>query len=113
MFNCFTYVLFPLQIRLIVPSSCIPSLPYILRLAAYLTMVQAIERAGAVDREKVRAALTSGTFQAPPGDIVFDERGFPKTNGAFTVQLQGGKVVVVWPAETATGKVIWPAPTWQ
>jgi hypothetical protein len=47
-------------------------------------MVQAIERAGAVDREKVREALTKGTFKAPTGDVVFDENGFPTTNGAFT-----------------------------
>lgn len=83
------------------------------RLASYLVMVQAIERAGAVDREKVRQALYKGTFKAPPGDIVFDANGFPTTNGAFTVQMQHGKVVVVWPSSAATGKLIWPAPTWQ
>lgn len=83
------------------------------RLGAYLVMVQAIERAGAVDREKVREALTKGTFQAPPGDIVFDDKGFATTNGAFTIQMQNGKVVVVWPETAATGKLVWPAPSWQ
>jgi len=83
------------------------------RMGSYLTMMQAIERAGAVDREKVRAALYKGTFKAPPGDIVFDEHGFPTTNGAFTIQMQSGKVKVVWPPERATGKLIWPSPTWQ
>jgi hypothetical protein len=43
---------------------------------------------------------------------VFDERGFPN-NGAFTVQMQNGKVNVVWPQNVATGKLIWPSPTWQ
>lgn len=81
------------------------------RIASYLTMVQAIERAGAVDREKVREVLTKGTFSAPPGPIVFDANGFPTTNGAFTIQVQGGKVHVVWPPKA--GKVAWPAPTWQ
>jgi ABC-type branched-subunit amino acid transport system substrate-binding protein len=81
------------------------------RISAYLTMVQAIEKAGAVDREKVRAALTKGTFEAPPGPIVFDEKGFATTNGAFTIQIQGGKVAVVWPPEA--GKIAWPSPSWQ
>jgi ABC-type branched-subunit amino acid transport system substrate-binding protein len=83
------------------------------RLGAYLVMTQALERAGAVDREKVREVLTSGTFKAPPGDIVFDDKGFPQTNGAFTIQMQKGKVVVVWPASAATGKLAWPSPSWQ
>lgn len=82
------------------------------RLSSYLVMVQAIEKAGAVDREKVREALTKGTFKAPPGDITFDETGFPN-NGAFTIQMQGGKVAVVWPDDRATGKLVWPAPTWK
>lgn len=82
------------------------------RVSSYLVMTQAIEKAGAVDREKVRAALYKGTFKSPAGDIVFDERGFPNT-GAFTVQMQNGKVAVVWPPEVATGKIAWPSPTWQ
>lgn len=81
------------------------------RIASYLVMVQAIERAGAVDREKVREVLTKGTFEAPPGPVVFNENGFPTTNGAFTIQIQNGKVAVVWPQTTA--KVIWPSPTWK
>jgi len=82
------------------------------RISSYLVMVQAIEKAGAVDREKVREALTKGTFKAPPGDITFDETGFPN-NGAFTIQMQEGKVAVVWPQDRATGKLVWPAPTWK
>jgi ABC-type branched-subunit amino acid transport system substrate-binding protein len=88
--------------------------PYTMsRLAAYLIMVQAIEKAGAVDREKVREALYKGTFKAPIGDIVFDENGYAFKNGAFTMQMQRDKVVIVWPPELATGKLVWPSPTWQ
>ena len=82
------------------------------RLTAYLTMIQGIEKAGVVDREKVREALFKSTVKSPAGDVSFDERGFPNT-GAFTVQMQGGKVQVVWPPEVATGKLIWPSPSWQ
>lgn len=83
------------------------------RISSYLVMVQAIERAGAVDREKVRAALTKGVFKAPTGNVEFDEAGFPVSNGAFTIQIQNGKVMVVWPEKSATGKLIWPSPSWQ
>jgi branched-chain amino acid transport system substrate-binding protein len=84
------------------------------RIASYLTMTQAIEKAGAIDRELVKNALYKGSFKSPAGNVVFDERGFAYNNGAFAVQMQqGGKVVVVWPKEAATGKMIWPSPTWQ
>ncbi|QKO20964.1 amino acid ABC transporter substrate-binding protein [Rhodoferax sp. BAB1] len=82
------------------------------RLTSYLTMIQAIEKAGVVDREKVKEALFKATVKSPAGDVTFDERGFPNT-GAFTVQMNGGKVNVVWPPEVATGKLVWPSPTWK
>ncbi|HET8609685.1 MAG TPA: amino acid ABC transporter substrate-binding protein [Burkholderiales bacterium] len=83
------------------------------RIASYLVMVQAIEKAGAVDREKVREALYMGHFKAPMGPVVFDKNGYPESNGAFTLQIQHGKVVIVWPPDKATGKPIWPSPSWQ
>jgi len=79
------------------------------RLTSYLAMIQGIEKAGVVDREKVKEALFKATIKSPAGDVSFDERGFPNT-GAFTVQMSGGKVNVVWPPEVATGKLIWPSP---
>jgi hypothetical protein len=44
--------------------------------------------------------------------VTFDERGFANT-GAFTVQMQAGKVQVVWPPEVATSKLQWPSPSWK
>ncbi|MBN8972080.1 MAG: amino acid ABC transporter substrate-binding protein [Rhizobiales bacterium] len=82
------------------------------RLDSYIVMIQAIEKAGSVDREKVQKALYKGTFKSPAGDIVFDEHGFPDT-GAFTIQMQNGKVQVIWPPDVATAKPMWPSPTWQ
>lgn len=83
------------------------------RISAYLVLVQAIERAGKVDREAVRKALFKGSFDAPTGRVSFDERGYAHQNGAFTLQLQKGKPVVVWPPEIATGKYQYPSPSWQ
>jgi branched-chain amino acid transport system substrate-binding protein len=82
------------------------------RFVSYLVIMQAIEKAGAVDREKIREALYKGTFKAPPGDLVYDETGLPN-NSAFAIQIQDSKPTVVWPPERATAKVRWPSPTWQ
>jgi ABC-type branched-subunit amino acid transport system substrate-binding protein len=82
------------------------------RFVSYLVMMQAIERAGAVDREKVRQALYKGTFKAPSGDITFDANGFPDTVD-LTIQTQNGKFVVVWPPNRAAAKPQWPSPSWQ
>ena len=32
---------------------------------------------------------------------------------SYTHQMQKGEPVVVWPADQATGKMIWPSPTWR
>ena len=82
------------------------------RITSYLVMMQAIERAGAVDREKLRAVLTNGTFKSPTGDIHFDAHGVPDTT-MMTVQVQDGKVAVVWPPALATAKPLWPSPGWK
>ena len=82
------------------------------RFTSYMLMIQAIEKAGAVDREKVREALFKGTFRGPTGPITFDEKGQPDTRTLIT-QNQSGNVVVVWPPNLATGKLTWPAPSWQ
>ena len=83
------------------------------RIAAYLIMVQAVERAGTVDREAVRKALHMGTFAAPTGPVAFDKYGYAHRNGAVTLQVQNGRPVIVWPPELATGKVRYPSPAWQ
>jgi len=88
--------------------------PYTMsRLAAYLVMWQAIESVGAVDRDKVKDALHLGTFKSPTGDITFNEGGMSYKTLSYTLQIQDGKVAVVWPPDKATAKPKWPAPTWQ
>jgi branched-chain amino acid transport system substrate-binding protein len=82
------------------------------RFTSYLIMLQAIEKAGAVDREKVREALFKGTFKGPTAPVTFDEKGQPDTRTLIT-QNQDGNVVVVWPPNLSTGKLKWPAPSWQ
>jgi branched-chain amino acid transport system substrate-binding protein len=84
------------------------------RMDSYLVMMQAIERAGAVDREKVATELRKpgAVWKRPGGEFKFNEGGLSQIV-AFTHQMQKGEPVVVWPSEQATGKLVWPSPSWH
>jgi ABC-type branched-subunit amino acid transport system substrate-binding protein len=84
------------------------------RIDAYLVMTQAIERAGAVDREKVATELRKpgAVWKHVGGEFQFDAGGLSQIV-SYTHQMQKGKPVVVWPAAQANGKVAWPSPTWR
>ena len=84
------------------------------RMDAYLVMIQAIERAGAVDREKVAAELRKpgAKWNRPGGEFEFSEGGLSKIV-SYTHQMQKGEPIVVWPSDQASGKMIWPSPSWQ
>ncbi|NQU73065.1 MAG: amino acid ABC transporter substrate-binding protein [Rhodospirillales bacterium] len=83
------------------------------RFSSYLIMLQAIEKAGVVDREAVRKALYKGKFKTPIGIVEFNAEGYAYKNGAMTSQIQNGKVVIVAPADRATGKFQYPSKSWQ
>jgi branched-chain amino acid transport system substrate-binding protein len=82
------------------------------RLSSYLVMLQAVEQAGVVDREKIRDALAAGTFKSPMGDIKFGDNGYA-TMRAFATQVQDGKIVAVGPEESVKSRIKYPSPTWQ
>jgi branched-chain amino acid transport system substrate-binding protein len=82
------------------------------RLSAYLVMIQAVEKAGVVDREKIRDTLASAKFQSPVGDIKFDERGYSLME-AFPTQIQDGKIVAIAPEDQVPGRIQYPTPSWQ
>lgn len=84
------------------------------RMDAYLVMLQAIERAGAVDREKVAAELRKpgASWKRPGGEFKFSDGGLSQIV-SYTHQMQNGEPVVVWPLKEATGKMIWPSPSWK
>ncbi len=77
-------------------------------------MAQAIERAGAVDREKVATELRKpdAVWKHVGGEFQFDAGGLSQIV-SYTHQMQKGKPVVVWPAAQANGKIAWPSPTWR
>ena len=84
----------------------------------FMTLLDAINRAGSTDPEAIRQALVATNI---PGDqlimtwegIKFDENGQNTHVKAIIVQLQGGKYYTVWPWDSATRDVVYPIPAWK
>src|SRR3989454_2076726 len=84
----------------------------------FMTLLDAINRAGSTDPEAIRQALVATNI---PGDqlimtwegIKFDETGQNTMVKAIIIQLQAGKYHTVWPFDVATRDVIYPIPAWK
>jgi branched-chain amino acid transport system substrate-binding protein len=77
--------------------------------AACLAMVLAVRNAGSTDADKVRDALARLDEQSFFGPLKFNNRGENITKPMSVVQIQNGKLVTVWPADQAAGRLVWPA----
>jgi branched-chain amino acid transport system substrate-binding protein len=76
--------------------------------AACLAMVLAVRNAGSTDADKVRDALARLDEQSFFGPLKFNNRGENVTKPMSVVQIQNGKLVTVWPADQAAGRLVWP-----
>jgi branched-chain amino acid transport system substrate-binding protein len=63
--------------------------------------------------ETIRQALTETDLILPMEHLSFDQRGDPKNYRHVIVQIQGGKFVVVYPPQRATGTAVYPMPRWE
>jgi branched-chain amino acid transport system substrate-binding protein len=81
--------------------------------AACLAFQYAIEKAGTLDREKVRDALAGLDVVTFFGILKFDSRGLNVYKPMVVNQIQNGKLVTVWPAGLAEAKPMYPAPPWS
>ncbi len=72
-------------------------------------LAAALTRAGAVDREKVRAAIAATDMTAVIGPVKFRPDGTGIVQAVF-VQWLDGKQELVWPKEAATKPLVYPAP---
>jgi branched-chain amino acid transport system substrate-binding protein len=88
--------------------------------------LDAIARAGSIDREKIAKALrethiTSDRVYYEPGKwwycipdgCKFDEKGQNTLVKSVTVQWRGGKLLPIYPEEYAAVDAVWPKPTWK
>jgi len=79
--------------------------------AQVLAYVLTVEDAKSIDPTKVRAALGKLWFMSFYGAWGVDETGKQIGHSMVDMQWQGGKRVIVWPPDAATGKVYYPLPT--
>ncbi|MGH8800139.1 MAG: amino acid ABC transporter substrate-binding protein [Casimicrobiaceae bacterium] len=80
--------------------------------ASVLTFVDAFQRAGSLDPEKIRDALTKTNLLTFYGPVKFDATGKNIAKSMVLYQVQGGDYKVVAPSKWASSKIIYPAPTW-
>ena len=71
--------------------------------AALISLQKAIEKAGAVDRAKVRQALTELQINTFYGPIKFREDGMNSVRDLPIIQVQSGKPVVLFPSPVKQG----------
>ncbi len=81
--------------------------------ASVLVWVDALQRAGSFDREKLRDALAATEIQTFYGNIKFDETGKNIAKPMVLRQIQGGQYKVVAPTKWASDKLIHPRPKWS
>jgi len=83
---------------------------------AALVLIDALERAGSTEPDKLRAALAKTNLEkhiAPGKAIVFDDQG-QNVNATVTLQqIQNGKIRVVLPRAYADADPIFPIPGWS
>jgi len=81
--------------------------------ASVLVYVDALERAGSFDTEKVRDALAATNLETFYGWVDFDDTGKNIAKPMVLRQVQKGSYVPVAPAKFASGQVIFPKPEWK
>ena len=73
--------------------------------AALIALQKAIEKAGTLDRAKVREALTEINLMTFYGPIKFREDGMNSVRNLPIIQVQAGKPVVLYPLEVRQGEL--------
>jgi branched-chain amino acid transport system substrate-binding protein len=83
--------------------------------SAMMVLRDALERGGSADRAKVREALTKTDFGdhiLPQGPVRFDRSGENLGAQPALLQNQGGRTLVVGPAQFVEAKAVFPVPRW-
>jgi branched-chain amino acid transport system substrate-binding protein len=81
--------------------------------AGCLAFQYAIEKAGSLDPDKVRDALSALDVVTFYGLLKFDSRGINVYKPMAVNQIQNGELVTVWPSAVAAAKPMYPTPDWS
>lgn len=81
--------------------------------AAVICLVKAIEEAGSLDSDAVRAAFNRIHIMTCFGEFKIDpETGIQVGHQMVVIQWQNGEKKIVWPKEAAQADPVYPAPNW-
>ncbi len=75
------------------------------------TLQQGVEGAKSLKQDAIRDFLRNNEISIISGKFKFDEKGLPQPY-SYVIQVQNGRTQVVYPAEKATAKAIYPKPAW-
>jgi len=78
--------------------------------ASIQVVAAAIEKAGSLNREKVRAAIAATDMMTLTGPIKFQANGKRQVAIPVVTQWQNGKTELVWPAGQPTKPLVYPRP---
>jgi branched-chain amino acid transport system substrate-binding protein len=83
----------------------------------FMTLLDALDRAGSTDPEKLRAALAATNIAAdqlivPYKGVKFDASGQNVRVRPILMQVQKGRYCTIYPFELASCEVLFPTPTW-
>ena len=81
---------------------------------ALITAMQAVVSNGqTLTGDNIRLALTRLDLVLPMEHLVFDQNGDPLHYRHVVVQIQKGRLVVVYPPDRAFGEPLFPMPSWE
>jgi branched-chain amino acid transport system substrate-binding protein len=84
---------------------------------ALITLINAINKAGSTEKERLIAALEATDTMTPMGPMKFFKNQFGAIHQSFhdmiIFQWQKGAKVPLWPKQTAGGKLGYPLPAWD
>jgi branched-chain amino acid transport system substrate-binding protein len=85
---------------------------------AMMVLADAINRAKSTDHEKIREALAATDIKGdalimPWEGVTFDKTGQNILTRGIFVQTLEGTPKMVWPADFAVAKLVWPRPAWR
>ena len=76
-------------------------------------LVEAIRRAGSLNREKLRRVISKMDVNTVYGRFRVDREGIQTGHKMLLTQWQDGKRVIVWPEELASVQPRFPTPPWN
>ena len=86
--------------------------------ASSYTLVQilanALQRAGTLDKEKIRDAIASTNLMTPMGQLKFKPNGL--VEGKYlqvATQWQNSRKELVWPKDQVSAPLVYPMPSWK